>query len=357
VLDSYGNNLIPNLKEINKYSGEPLIYLDHNVLDKLHKGKLPDFLLSLKASDFQVVYSDETLNEIRRSGEKSPVYSNQFLQLLNDLNAAHIKIRLNQDFSPTEELMVNTISPFDVYSQHCNGEQIYEDLLASMMLLPFKINGGGVGVSFDDIKREQLRVFDELLEYLDSLANDIEDESPSAAELIRAQRKTSMQQLTEMLDDTFRQLRENVKNEENWSGLNEFRNAIKLEPYHFNTVQKPHALQQVWEKVKLADSIAENNFTLEEFFGLLKNPIYPERPYFDHEKVTAIYTYLNMIGYYPDKPLHTDRGFVRANSDLRHASIASLTHFLVSSDERFVKKVEAAYEFLGIQTEVLYLQP
>ena len=347
--------MITNPKEIKRYSGDPLLYLDHNILDKLQKGKLPDFLLKLKAEDFHVVYSGETLNEILRSGMSSSSYSDQFLHLLNELNAAHIKIRLNKDFSSTEELIITTVSPFDVYDQYCNGERIYQDLQASMLLLPFKIHGG-VGATFDDIKHEQLRVFEELLEHLGTLATDIEDECPGISELIQSQKEISMQHLAGLLNTSFEQMRENIQDEKNWSGLNDFRSAIKLQPYHFNQITKPNVLEQVWDKVKVAESIASQNFTLEAFFGLLKNPIYPERPYFAHEKVMAIYSYLNMIGYYPDKPLHKDRGFIRANSDLRHASIASLTHFLVSSDERFVKKVEAAYEYLGISTEILYLR-
>lgn len=325
-------------------------------MDKLQKGKLADFLLKLRANDFQVVYSDETSNEVLRSGLSSSSYSDQFLGLLTELNAAHIKIRLNQDFSPTEELIITTVSPFEVYGQYCNGERIYEDLQASMLLLPFKIHGGA-GATFDDIKHEQLRVFEELLDHLGTLATDIEDECPGISELIQSQKEISMQHLAGLLDTSFEQMRENIQDEKDWSGLNDFRSAIKLQPYHFNQIAKPKVLEQVWDKVKVAESIARQGLTLEAFFGLLKNPIYPERPYFAHEKVIAIYSYLNMIGYYPDKPLHKDRGFIRANSDLRHASIASLTHFLVSSDERFVKKVEAAYEFLDIQTEVVYMTP
>lgn len=128
---------------------------------------------------------------------------------------------------------------------------------------------------------------------------------------------------------------ENPSNPED-PGLNECRNAFKLQPRHFNTIQKPNFLEQIWEKLKAVESIAQSNFTIKEFFGLVKNPVYPERPYSAHEKVTAIYSYLNMIGFHPDKPLHKERGFIRASSDLRHASIASLTHLLISCDNRFV---------------------
>lgn len=207
--------MITNPKEIKRYSGEPLVYLDHNILDKLQKGKLPDFLLKLKTEGFHVVYSDETLNEILRSGMSSSSYSDQFLHLLNELNAAHIKIRLNQDFSPTKELIITTVIPFDVYDQYCNGERIYEDLQVSMLLLQFKINGGA-GVTFDDIKHEQLSVFEELLDHLGTLVTDIEDECPGISELIQSQKEISMQHLAGLLDTSFEQMRENIQDEKDW---------------------------------------------------------------------------------------------------------------------------------------------
>ena len=86
------------------------------------------------------------------------------------------------------------------------------------------------------------------------------------------------------------------------------------------------------------------------FFQLKKNPIYPEQPYFKHQKVTGIYNMLNTLGYYPDSKVHKERRFIAAVSDNSHASIASFSNFLLSNDENFIKKVNAAYEYLEIPT-------
>lgn len=50
------------------YSGKPTVYLDQNVLDLFVKNGPDSFENQLK-SKFQIVYSDETLKEIRRAGE------------------------------------------------------------------------------------------------------------------------------------------------------------------------------------------------------------------------------------------------------------------------------------------------
>jgi len=59
---------------------------------------------------------------------------------------------------------------------------------------------------------------------------------------------------------------------------------------------------------------------------------------------------LNTLGYYPDSKVHKERRFIAAASDNSHASIASFCNFLLSNDENFIKKVNAAYEYLEIPT-------
>ncbi|GAB3216186.1 hypothetical protein GCM10027295_18380 [Pseudaeromonas pectinilytica] len=60
-----------------------------------------------------------------------------------------------------------------------------------------------------------------------------------------------------------------------------------------------------------------------------------------------------MIGYYPDSETHRERRFIASISDQSHASIASFADIVFSRDERFVKKVRAAYEHLEINTAVI----
>lgn len=89
------------------YQGKSLAYLDQNILDVFVKFGMIDFAHMLKEK-FQVVYSDETLNEIKRSGE----YANKFLDVLNDLNALHLKQMMTDSFEPTDKA---TVSKKDSY--------------------------------------------------------------------------------------------------------------------------------------------------------------------------------------------------------------------------------------------------
>ncbi len=59
------------------YSGKPTAYLDQNILDVLRKHNPIDFKDEL-LEKYQIVYSDETLKEIKRSGQNHE----EFLKIL-----------------------------------------------------------------------------------------------------------------------------------------------------------------------------------------------------------------------------------------------------------------------------------
>ena len=68
-----------NMNQFSKFYKDKLIaYLDHNILDRFVKNKMKDFFHQLK-EEFQVVYSNDNLKEILRSGDK---YYKDFLQVL-----------------------------------------------------------------------------------------------------------------------------------------------------------------------------------------------------------------------------------------------------------------------------------
>lgn len=138
-------------------------------------------------------------------------------------------------------------------------------------------------------------------------------------------------------------------------GVKDFRSAVGVGPVQLNNIQPPDVLRKIWNLFQKVPPYNEMNQTIDEFFGLARNPIYPEKPYFKHQKVTSIYNMLNTLGYYPDSKVHKERRFVAALSDQSHASIASFSEFLFSRDENFNRKVRAAYEYLGIPTQVQHV--
>ncbi|TOB58863.1 hypothetical protein CGK02_22670 [Vibrio parahaemolyticus] len=62
------------------------------------------------------------------------------------------------------------------------------------------------------------------------------------------------------------------------------------------------------------------------------------------------------MGYFPDSKVHKERRFIAAISDQSHASYATFADMLLSRDKSFIKKVEAAYEFLGVDTNTFYIE-
>jgi hypothetical protein len=93
--------------------------------------------------------------------------------------------------------------------------------------------------------------------------------------------------------------------------------------------------------------------TLDDFFMFNKKELIPGQPFYRHQKVLGAYNMLNTIGFYPDKPLHKNRGFKRSVSDQMHVSIASFCNCFITGDERLWRKAEAIYEYLKVPTEVM----
>lgn len=122
-----------------------------------------------------------------------------------------------------------------------------------------------------------------------------------------------------------------------------------------NNIEPPNVIQQIWS-LCLEKLPKEVNITLEQFFGIESNPIYPSVEFFKYQKVDSIYNMLNMLGYFPDSKVHKERRFIAAISDQSHASYATFADILLSRDKAFLKKVEAAYELLGVDTNTFHVE-
>ncbi len=106
---------------------KPIAYLDQNILDLFVEGECQDFLEKLK-SNFVIAYSDETLKEIKRSGE----YSNKFLSVLQQLDAYHLKLVLEQpEFKETDQATLTKRNPIEVFDEYCQSDAEYDDIQKS----------------------------------------------------------------------------------------------------------------------------------------------------------------------------------------------------------------------------------
>ncbi|MFZ4526083.1 MAG: hypothetical protein ACOYOE_11175 [Chlorobium sp.] len=322
-----------------KYSGKPTLYLDHNILDLfVKKNGLGSFRQKLM-DKFQIVYSDETLKEIRRSAD----YENDFLNVLKDLGSYHLKIVFDQPgFVVTDHATITSRDVFDAFEEYCSNDNEYGSIENSMKQWLFKFSGGRSGDSISDIHEEELAAFAQLMGMLENA-----DELPDG---MRTQLK--MEQYKSTLRELESTMSKDIPDTKEWNGIKSFRESVGIGPKELNNIEPPEVIEKIWDAFKVKLPKNDHIKSLKDFFQIRINPIYPDRPYHLHQKVTVMYNMLNTLGYFPDSEVHKQRRFIAAMSDNSHASMASFCNLLLSRDKNFVKKVRAVYEYLGVPTEV-----
>lgn len=331
------------MESIPPYEGMPTVYLDQNVLDFFTKQGLGEFGQML-IKDYQVVYSDETLKEIRRSKG----FEESFLNVLKDLKANHLKLIVEQpNFIITDNASISVRDPYDVYKEYCENSDDGVDIEHAMQQWLFKFSGGRKGDSINDIHNEQISAFSELMDSIIDNSDELPEETQRQLQIYT---KEMTSQFKATLEKSESMMLENIEDDKNWDGIKDFRSQVGIGPKQLNNIEPPNVLVKIWDKLKTLPTYSQANMNIDDLFQLKKNPIYPEQPYFKHQKVTGIYNMLNTLGYYPDSKVHKERRFIAAASDNSHASIASFCNFLLSNDEHFIKKVNAAYEYLEIPT-------
>jgi hypothetical protein len=328
-----------------QYSGRPTLYLDQNILDLFVKNSVGSFGREL-IDKFQIVYSDETLKEIRRSSG----YESDFLHVLKDLDSYHLKIVVEQPgFIVTDKATITSRDVFEAFKEYCGNDNEYGNIENSMNQWLFKFSGGRSGDSISNIHEEQLDAFTQLIDGMLKNANELpvgmRAQIKEYSELMKEQYKSTLHDLeTTMSRD--------IPDTKEWNGIKSYRETVGMGPKELNNIEPPKVIEKIWDafKVKLPKNDRINS--LEDFFQISINPIFRDRPYHLHQKVTGMYNMLNTLGYFPDSKVHREKRFIAAMSDNSHASMASFCNLLLSRDENFVKKVRAVYEYLEVQTEV-----
>lgn len=324
---------------------KPTIYLDHNVLDLFVKKEFTSFNLdspfaNLLRNDLQAVYSDETLREIRISVG----YESEFINVLSSLKACYLKPTLEMPgFVSTDKATLNFGSPQEYFDSYVtDNDTSMED---SMMKFALKLNGGLKGESIESIHEEQKIAFDKLFSDIDL------EEFPEDIQLaFKSIFSGFKNQYSQALEKTENIINKDVPDTKNWNGIKDFREGTKTGPKYLNNINPPRVVNKVFEAFRKENS---DMVGIDKIFDIDVNPIYPTRKSFTHEKVFRLYNLLNSFGYCPDSKLHNEKRFRAASSDNNHASLASFCDHLCSADENFLKKTEAAYEYLGVRTNII----
>jgi len=338
-----------SMDSIPQYSGKPTLYLDQNIIDLFVKNGLGSFGQQLM-DKFQIVYSDETLKEIRRSTG----FENNFLNVLKELDSYHLKIVVEQPgFIITDKATITSRDIFEAFEEYCSNDNEYGSIENSMSKWQFKFSGGRSGDSISDIHEEQLAAFSQLMRGMLDNADELPVE---LREQLEGYSVLKMEQYKSTLHEIENTMSKDIPDTKDWNGIKSYRDSMDIGPKELNNIEPPKVIEKIWDIFKGKAPENHQIKSLDDFFQIRINPIYPDRPYHLHQKVAGMYNMLNTLGYFPDSKVHKERRFIAAMSDNRHASIASFCNVLLSRDENFVKKVRAIYEYLKLPTEVILVK-
>jgi len=333
------------MNSIPRHQGKPILYLDQNILDVFVKSGFGEFGCNLM-DNYKIVYSDETLKEIKRSIG----YENKFLAVLKELEAYHLEVVVEQPgFLITDQATITDRDVFQAFEEYCQSQIEYENVERAMQQWLLKFSGGRVGDTISDIHGEHLEAFSQLM---DGMLNNAEEFPLEISGQIAEYSKVMAEQFEVSLKQSEELMEVNIVDSKSWNGIKEFREALNIGPKELNNIKPPRVLEQIWKVYRDLKIYNNQRMEFEDFFQLKENSIHPDRPYYKHQKITGIYNFLNTLGYYPDSNIHKEKRFVAAMSDNSHAAMASFCHLLLSRDNSFVKKVQAAYEHLNIPTIV-----
>ncbi|MFK1041169.1 hypothetical protein ACIUV2_19590 [Pseudomonas aeruginosa] len=329
------------------YEGKPTAYLDHNILDFLLK--FPGNALEPELlGNYQIVYSDETLREIKRTGDRGK----EFLGLLKKLSAMHINLETDLNFDTTGRAFIRETDPNIAYSNYTESiEEVYESIIKSTNKTLQKFYGGLEELSLENISNDQVTSFFLLMNHILENAAKIKESHPSIYKEIESQVKNLKNQYIGAHRESLHEMKKH-KSDSEIPIVEKLREHTGLGPKQINNITSPKVIEKIWKLHKDAPGYREHNFSIEQFLGISKT-IFQHREMHQNEKVTACYNVLNVIGYHQDSRLKIEKRFNASMSDAGHAAIASFADYIFSSDKAFIKKARAVYEYLNITTKVI----
>lgn len=299
------------------------LYIDHNVLDALSKKHF-----SLEIPEGAVwIYSHETFNEIKRSGDR------RFLSVLKELKAQKIELILDENFRIVGDAFIHDYrDPEEFYelwleaiSQHPIDESLHLEFLGRLF-----------GADNHESILEHPQRFKKQIEDILSPLGLYTEEMHSIVENVSTD-------LNEITSTTMQDVKE-LEHTRNMMGTSRGRAS--------NLSSNDNPLKEIW---KLIEPSCVGS-TSDQFFGF--DPIdkqgYEKWPLY--LGLVGCHTVLNLLGFKADKGLSKVADLPGILSDGVHTAIASYCDAVVSRDKRFCAKAKAIYSFKNINTEVIQLK-
>jgi hypothetical protein len=316
-----------------------LIYLDQNTLSDLRQRKIQksdnkEFSLlkmALTSPDVIVVYSHVTLTEIQQI--PSEQYINEHISLLDEIGAQYIE--------PLSRKLDNQAAS-DIWLAHINNIESNKkmgisDLIEISQLTSRKMSGLPIEDSFEEINTKLKQSLEELIlnceTELASIDIDTLDEPLKQQFLNRATQLSTLKEKAEALE------------------------APKVESSHFLGPKPFRDIPEI-KALEITELPAKEVVKAIEATFHIENSNFKWMDYFEdntQNSVARAYSLMNWAGYHADDfdkvKKRSDR-FNASNNDMLHVVSARGVNFLLSSDKAFLKKAEACYAYIDLNTVV-----
>jgi len=296
------------------------VYLDHNIIDDISKGRL-----SLKPSDKVIwIYSDENLNEIKRSGDL------RFLDVYKEIRARKIDLILDDSFKITGEATIQEYSdPYQTYDTYIDAISSPEVDNSSDMEFITRLFGNDNKKRVTSCPEEFEQKVRQLLEPYGKYDNEMKIKVESVRDEFQLLVDGPLQEIGKIEES-----REHFKTHGGRAS-------------NLSTCENP--IEEIWKM--LTDFMP--NMTADQFFGF--DPIdkqgFKEWPMF--LGIIGCHTALNFIGYSPDKGLAKTAEIDGILSDGSHIAHGAYCQAIISRDRKFNAKEKAIYRYKNIATQVL----
>lgn len=318
---------------------KPTLYLDHNILS-LAVNWGPAKFISQIGKEYQVIYTDETLKEIK----KSLGYESRFLEVLEALNARYfIAPPQGSELNQQKPIFLDW-TPQNAYNQTFTGVPIFREIEHTLELIPFRLmhskflDNNDLPLIMDSFAKKVTSTVARAITINPKNPSDV-TKFAREMENLYAEAKLFHERLMETLAAP-----PGIPD-----AVTKLRALIEARPVELNNIAPPNVISKIWKAISSRHESEFESVTLDEFF--LQSPNQTTQ-----SSILGALLTLNICGYNSDRLDRTKEN--RASmSDISHACNASLANNFMTTDRRLSAKTKAVYEYLGLRTVVHLVSP